>query len=135
VANQLLGHERQKRETTDVRRVRSVSGEVVIVFIIINIFCIFFKNPTRVNVCVQSQLYAATHCHKVGDATVFHDCLRTVDWKVYRAWCIKDACASPVSQSVCTMISALAFSCAIRGVYVDWMADDTLAQFCRGGLI
>jgi len=65
---------------------------------------------------------------------VFGPCLRTLDWKVYRAWCVKDACVNPVSRSVCTMISALAFSCAIRGVHVDWMSDDQLADFCRGFL-
>jgi len=63
---------------------------------------------------------------------VFDACLRTVDWKVYRAWCVKDACAHPASQSVCTMISALAFRCAVRGVHVDWMGDDQLAAFCQG---
>jgi len=80
----------------------------------------------------QSHLYAATHCAKVGQSNVFESCLRTVDWKLYRAWCIKDACVNPVAQSVCTMISALAFSCAIRGVHIDWMRDDQLAGFCRG---
>ena len=63
---------------------------------------------------------------------MFESCLRTVDWKLYRAWCVKDACVKPASQSVCTMISALAFSCATRGVHVDWMSDDELAGFCRG---
>ena len=81
---------------------------------------------------IQSQLYAATHCQKVGHSRVFAACLRTLDWKVYRAWCVKDACVKPTSTSVCTMISALAYSCAIRGVHVDWMADEQLADFCQG---
>jgi len=63
---------------------------------------------------------------------VFAACLHTVDWKQYRAWCVKDACANPASQSVCIMISALALSCAVRGVHVDWMSDQQLAGFCRG---
>jgi len=63
---------------------------------------------------------------------VFDACTRYSKSNVYVETGRYDACAVPerASETVCTWIAALGRACSYRGLFVNWMTDPTLYDYC-----
>jgi len=58
-----------------------------------------------------------------------------IDPSFYLTSCIRDLCADQSSahrnRVKCSVLSALAHACASKGLIIDWMSNETLAQSCQ----
>lgn len=58
-----------------------------------------------------------------------------VDPTFFVSSCIRDLCADQSAnhrdQVKCSVVTALAHACALKGIIIDWMSDETLAGTCR----
>lgn len=58
-----------------------------------------------------------------------------IDPTFYLTSCIRDLCADQSSthrnQVKCSVITALAHACALKGIPIDWMSNQTFAQTCQ----
>jgi len=63
---------------------------------------------------------------------VFAGCSRFSRTKLFAEGSRYDACAVPdaATETVCTWITALGHVCAVRGLPVNWMADQQLHDYC-----
>ena len=74
-------------------------------------------------------------CQKVGEESIFADCLVFAEWRRFREMCEYDMCAR-LDQSdhtpLCVYVSALAAECQLFGVTIDWTVDEELSKLCSG---
>jgi len=58
-----------------------------------------------------------------------------IDPTFFLTSCTRDLCSDQSSkyrdQVKCSIITALAHACALKGIIIDWMKNETLAQTCQ----
>ncbi|KAL3832552.1 hypothetical protein ACJMK2_024186, partial [Sinanodonta woodiana] len=88
----------------------------------------YIPNDVSSNIIAQ----ARAACMHITDSSLFGDCFVYVDPLYYFLRCVEEVTSSPVGDTtgICTMTSAYARQCAMKGVIVDWIHYADFATIC-----
>jgi hypothetical protein len=75
-------------------------------------------------------------CTNLLKHSIFSTCSPLIiDPTFFLTSCIRDLCSDQSSnhrdQVKCSVLTALAHACATKGIIIDWMSNETLAQTCQ----
>ncbi|CAF2410661.1 unnamed protein product [Rotaria sp. Silwood2] len=79
---------------------------------------------------------ARTECTNLLKHSIFSSCSPLIiDPTFFLTSCIRDLCQDQSTihhdQVKCSVITALAHACALKGIIIDWMSNETLAKTCQ----
>jgi hypothetical protein len=85
---------------------------------------------------IQNEQSARNECTNLLKHPIFSTCSPLmIDPTFFITSCIRDLCADQSTahrdEVKCSVITALAHACALKGIQIDWMHNATLANTCQ----